>query len=75
MVNLDTRVKSPHPDRNLNGDCLKIGPYFTGHSKVSRSIRRVSDKPKCQNLSLQERQIMNLTHRQYLTKQYLTFLV
>lgn len=41
-----TRMGFPYPDRNLNGDCLKIGPYFVGHSKVSRSIWRVSDKPK-----------------------------
>jgi len=31
-----------YPERSLRGDCLNIGPYLVGHSKVSRSTRRVS---------------------------------
>lgn len=35
-----------HPERSLRGDCLKIGPYFVGHSSVSRSTRLVSVSPE-----------------------------
>ncbi len=30
-----------YPERSLRGDCLKIRPYFVGHSKVSRGILAV----------------------------------
>lgn len=36
---------STDPDRKRNGDCLKMAPYFVGHSSVSRRTRRVSCRP------------------------------
>jgi hypothetical protein len=34
-----------YPDLSLNGDCANIGPYFAGHSSVSRRTLRVSWRP------------------------------
>lgn len=34
-----------YPERNLNGDCAKIGAYFVGHSSVSLNTCLVSYRP------------------------------
>lgn len=38
-------IDQTYPDLSLNGDCAKIGPYFEGHSSVSRRTLRVSRRP------------------------------